>query len=320
MKQPRIAALCLAFAVSLALSACSRTTEPSSQPTQESAAQASQPAGSFSIGELSATPLRDGAFEFPNDGKVVGVNRKPEEVAELLAANGLPTDKVNLSVTPLLVKGADRVMLFDTGAGSNFGQVAGHLPEALAEAGVDPATVTDIFISHVHGDHTGGLIDGEGKLVFPNATIHIGAADWAYLQGLSADQAAQIGQPQHAQLVAAITAKVAAFEPDAELVPGVVKAVAIRGHTPGHSGFLIGSGPSSVLYIGDTMHHYVVSVQKPDWTINFDGEPATAEQSRADVLARSAENGQRIYAVHFPYPPIGKFEHRGEGYVWVPEQ
>src|SRR5690606_27139 len=187
-----------------------------------------------------------------------------------------PTDKVNLTVTPLLVRTPDRVLLFDTGAGTNFGPTAGLLARSMAEAQLDTAAVSDVFISHAHGDHVGGLIDADGELTFPNATIHIGAADWAFLQELSAETAARVGLPEHAKLVAAMTPKVAPFEPNAELAAGVVKAVEIRGHTPGHSGYLIGSGTDSVLYIGDTLHHYVVSVQKPDWTIAFDHDAPTA--------------------------------------------
>ena len=60
--------------------------------------------------------------------------------------------------------------LFDTGAGSNFGDIAGKLQGALAAAGEDPAKVTDIFISHAHGDHIGGLVTSAGALAFANAT------------------------------------------------------------------------------------------------------------------------------------------------------
>jgi hypothetical protein len=67
------------------------------------------------------------------------------------------------------------------------------------------------------------------------------------------------------------------------------------------------------------MHHHVVSVQKPEWTIAFDHDSPTASKSRADLIAQSAANGQRVYAVHFPFPGIGRFEKRGEGFAWVGE-
>ena len=98
-----------------------------------------------------------------------------------------------------------------------------------------------------------------------------------------------------------------------------MKAVEIKGHTPGHSGYLITSGPDSLLYVGDSMHHFVISVQKPEWTIAFDGDAPTAQKSRAELIAASAANGQRIYAVHFPFPGVGKFEKQGDKIVWVGE-
>lgn len=263
--------------------------------------------------------LRDGELEVPNDNKIFGVGRTPAEVAALLTAAGLPTDKLQLSIQPLLVKTADRVLLFDTGAGTNMGASGGKLAASLKAAGVDPTTVTDVFISHAHGDHVGGLLNDQGAPAFPNAAIHLSSPEWAFLKEMTAEKAAGVAIAQHPALVAAMTPKVAEFAPGADIIPGVVKAVEIRGHTPGHSGYLITSGQSSLLYIGDTMHHFVVSVQKPDWTINFDTDAPTAERSRADLLAQSATSGQRIYAVHFPYPGVGKIERRADGFVWVAE-
>ncbi|HEY5759328.1 MAG TPA: MBL fold metallo-hydrolase [Steroidobacter sp.] len=312
----------LALALCLTLVACSPKSEAPKEPTQETVAPTQTvqaPAGSFSIGELSAVALRDGAFDFPNDNKIFGVGKKPEDVAAVLTAAGVPTDKLSVSIQPLLVKSADRVLLFDTGAGANFGPAGGQLTKSLADAGVDAAGVTDIFISHPHGDHIGGLLNAEGALAFPNATVHLGAADWDFLKGLTAETSAAVGVSNYAALVTALTPKIDAFAPGADLVPGVVKAVDLRGHTPGHSGYLIGSGASSVLYIGDSLHHYIISVQKPDWTVAFDNDAAAGQKNRLDVLAKGAENGQRIYAVHFPYPGLGKFERRGDSYVWVAE-
>jgi glyoxylase-like metal-dependent hydrolase (beta-lactamase superfamily II) len=320
-KNPIRASIALAVLSTLALSACSKR-EPSSPPAEPTPPPAaSEPAspGSIRIGELSGLALRDGGVDFPNDNKTLGVGKTADDVATLLNAAGLPTDKLTLTISPLLVKATDRTLLFDTGAGTNFGPNAGGLSKSLAEAGIQAEQITDVFISHGHGDHVGGLINAEGALAFPNAAIHLSAPEWEFLKGMNDEMAKASGNPRHAQMIAAITPKVSTFEPGAELIPGVVKAVPITGHTPGHSGYLIGSGESSLLYIGDSMHHYVISVQKPDWTIAFDGDAPTAQKSRGELIAQSAANKQRIYAVHFPYPAVGKFEQRGEGYVWSPE-
>ena len=263
----------------------------------------------FKIGELSAMALRDGGMEVPNDNKVFGVGRTPEEVAAVLSANGQPADKLALTIEPLLVKTADRVLLFDTGAGPLFGPGSGQLLASFAEAGVDPQSVTDIFISHSHGDHVGGLVSAEGKLTFPNATIHLSKPEWTYMSG----------NDQYKAWIPVLKDKVDAFKPGAELVPGVVKAVEIKGHTPGHSGYRITSGQDSLLYVGDSMHHFIVSVQKPEWTIAFDGDNATATASRVALIAELATSGQRVYAVHFPFPGIGKMQKQGDGIVWVGE-
>jgi glyoxylase-like metal-dependent hydrolase (beta-lactamase superfamily II) len=309
------------------MAGCSRKEEAppaESSPPPASAAETPAPAPSanvkdFKIGELSAVSLRDGTLEFPNDNQVFGVGHTQQEVSALLTSAGLPTDKIQLGLDPLLVRTVDRVLLFDTGAGSNFGPSAGNLPSSLAEAGADAQAVTDIFISHVHGDHVGGIVNAQGALTFPNAAIHISKPEWKFLTGLGAEKAKAIGVQNYDALVAAMKPKVEDFAPNAELIPGVVTAVEIKGHTPGHSGYRIQSGSDSLLYVGDAMHHYILSLQKPDWPMSFDSDQATGAKSRATLLAELAQSGQRVYAVHFPFPGLGRIQKQGEGYVWVAE-
>lgn len=328
-----IAALVAVILGAVALVACSsRPTAPQREQEAVKASQAADdtektarfaPAASagdvrdFILGEFAATALRDGTLTFPNDNKVFGIGHTPADVAAVLSSAGLPTDKLELSLQPLLIRTEERVMLFDTGAGDNFGPSAGRLLTSMAEAGFAPVTVTDIFISHAHGDHVGGLVNAKGELNFPNATIHISAPEWAYLKGMTAQAAANNGIKRHDALVAAITPQVAEFAPDADVVPGVIKAVAIKGHTPGHCGYLINAKRNSMLYIGDAMHHSVISVRKPGWPNGFDGDQATAAASRAAVLADNAKSGRLIYAVHFPFPGIGKIQRQGDSYVWI---
>ncbi len=297
--------------LTLLLAACAK--EPATSPTTAQSAPAAAPAVvdvfDFTVGPLTATALRDGGLTVANDGKTIAINTPTDQVAKVLRDAGLPETELSLSIQPLLVRSGDRVMLFDTGAGTLMGPGAGKLSKALDAAGVARPSVTDIFISHAHGDHIGGLLDADGKQAFTNATVHLSEAEWTYLRGLK----------EQAALVAVITPWVVTFKPGSDILPGLVKAVDVKGHTPGHSAYLIGSGADTLLYLGDTVHHSVISVQQPDWTIAFDGDAPTAQASRKELLARSAASGQRIYAVHFPFPGLGKFVKQGDHEVWTPE-
>lgn len=205
------------------------------------------------------------------------------------------------------MKAGEHVLLFDTGAGGAMG-TAGTLGASLASAGVAPADVTDIFISHAHPDHIGGLVTAAGALVYPNATIHLSAPEWAFLQSMADAKA----------VVAGITAKVVAFEPGAELMPDV-HAVATPGHTPGHSSYLIGTGDDQLFYLGDVAHHSIISVQQPTWEIQFDSDHAAAGALRQQLLATLAADHTRVYAVHFPFPGVGHFADQAGTVVWQAE-
>ncbi len=272
--------------------------QPAAKATPAAAAPvATQPAAHpdvfrFRIGTLDAAALKDGDIDAANDGKTFGVGQATDQVAALLAAAKQPTDVLHLSIQPLLVRSGTRILLFDTGAADASFARAGRLPASLRAAGVEPSQVTDIFLSHRHPDHVGGLLTREGALAFPNATVHLSAPEWEALKG-DRDAAA---------LVAAITPKVATFQPGAAILPGVVTAVAVEGHTPGHSAYEITSGDERLLYIGDTVHHFVVSVQRPEWTVQFDENAPLAQTHRRALLQRAADDKLRMYAVHFPPP------------------
>lgn len=262
----------------------------------------------FRIGALDAFALKDGYIRVPNDGKVVGLGQPPAAIAALLTAAGLPTDTIEFSIEPLLVKSGTRTMLFDTGAGSASFAVAGRLPGSLRSAGVSPAQVTDVFISHAHPDHVGGLVGAGGGLAFPNAVIHLSAPEWESMKS----------RAELAPMVAAITSKVATFRPGALVVQGVT-AVPIAGHTPGHTGYEISSNGETLFFIGDAAHHSILSVQRPDWTIAFDEDQPSARISRRAVLQRAAEQDRLIYASHFPFPGLGHIRRRGDTFAWVPK-
>lgn len=294
----------LSFVALAALAACSHSTKtPAPTPGGDGEGRIHR----FQIGAFEAIALEDGTITLPADGSVVGQDHAAE-TTELLKAAGLPTDAVHLSLQPLLVKAGAHVILFDTGAGAASWAKAGKLPASLALAGVAPTAITDIFISHAHPDHVGGLVTADGALRFPSATIHLSAPEWAAFQASDEQKA----------LAAQIAGKVTAFEPGAQVLPEV-RAVATQGHTPGHSSYEIVSGDARLFYLGDVAHHSIVSVQQPTWKIQFDGDHEAAGAMRQQTLATLAAEHERVYAVHFPFPGLGQIAEQGGALAWQAE-
>ena len=259
---------------------------------------------SFKLGKLRLVALRDAKIVLHNDAKVFGVDAGPAAVGDLLKANNVPDDRITLSVNALLVRTGRRVVLLDTGLGPKG---HGDLIASLKDAGVAPEAVTDVLITHSHGDHVGGLVDGGGKLAFPKAVIHMAASEWAWMKG----------QQGAADLVKAIEARVQTFAPGKEVAPGVT-SIALDGHTPGHVGYEIVSGQTRMLGIGDLAHSSLVSLKKPDWTMGFDHDAAVAKATRRATLARLAKDGELVFAPHFPFPGVGHVVADGDGFTWNP--
>jgi glyoxylase-like metal-dependent hydrolase (beta-lactamase superfamily II) len=304
----KIAAASLMLAVLMGVVACS----PEAQTATEAApvAAVSPDVSAVRIGTLEATALRDGTISVPAGDAKASPWSNTAEVSALLTAEGVTDGTIHLSIQPLLVRDGERIVLIDAGAGGQMG-TEGKLIGSLRAAGVEPGQVTDVLISHAHGDHVGGLVGPDGRLTFPNAIIRMSEPEWAFARAGAAEAGA-------GPLLAAMTPKVEAFAPGAEVTPSI-KAVPLAGHTPGHSGYEIVSGGDRLLYIGDAMHSSVLSVQRPDWRNNWDADNAAAVSTRQGLLEGGVTGSQRIYGVHFPFPGVGRFQRRDDGFVWVPE-
>lgn len=274
---------------------------PTPEPTETMAASTDEVV-TFAIGELEAIALVDGGFTMPVADSPF--NQQPvEDVSAALESAGLESETLSLSLHPMVLKTPDATILFDAGTG---GPPAGNLMTSMDAAGVAPADISMILISHSHFDHVGGLVK-DGALAFPNASILMSESEWAFMQA----------NEEQAGIVSVIEPVVETFTPGEEIVPGMVTAVEVAGHTPGHSAFRIASGEETLLYVGDSVHHFVISVGHPGWKINFDTDEPTARASREALLAELAESGEQIYAYHFPFPGVGHIETSDDAFVYI---
>jgi glyoxylase-like metal-dependent hydrolase (beta-lactamase superfamily II) len=303
----RLAAAALILA---SITACSREPDKTAAPAPAAPATALSPdVHAFRIGALEATALKDGEMALPNTAAESPWS-DTAAARTVLTGAGQAGDVIPLSIQPLLVRDGERIVLIDTGAGGGMG-TQNKLIASLRAAGIDPTQITDILISHAHGDHVGGLAGADGRLAFPNAVIRISEPEWEYMK----TGAAKAGE---AALLAAVTPKVQPFAPGAQVTPSI-KAVPLAGHTPGHSGYEIVSGSERLLYIGDAMHSSVISVQRPDWVNGWDTDSAAGVATRQGLLERGAAGSLRIYGNHFPFPGLGRFTRKDDGFVWTPE-
>ena len=263
-------------------------------------------ATSFNLGEFRITVLRDGALVFPNDGSIFATNASPAAVSKVLRDAGASPDTIQLDIDTLLIQMAKHVVMLDAGYGVTGKSV---VRDSLGLVGVSPNDVTDVLITHAHPDHVGGLVDTQGHLAFPKATIWMSAKEWAFMQ-TEDDVRAE---------VPVIKAKVKTFEVGKPVLPGITPVV-LSGHTPGHVGYEIVSQGHKLIDIGDMAHNAIISLARPEWTLAWDSDKPQAARTRREELQQLANTRELMFAPHFPYPGVGRIEQAGRGFSFLPDQ
>src|SRR5882762_1853983 len=222
------------------------------------------------LGDFEVTVLFDGALDL-EPAKLL-TNTTPAQVNKLLARS-YEKPQVPTSVNAFLINTGDKLVLVDTGTGGVFGPSLGFVISNLKASGYQPEQVDEIYITHMHTDHIGGLMAGD-KLAFPNAVVRADQHDADFwLSPANMDKAPEEMKGFFKGAVAAMTPYIAAnkfksFDGDTDLAPGV-KAVAARGHTAGHSIYVVESKGQKLVLWGDLMHVAAVQFAQPQVTIAF---------------------------------------------------
>jgi glyoxylase-like metal-dependent hydrolase (beta-lactamase superfamily II) len=271
------------------------------------------------LGDFEVTALSDGTVELP----FLQILQKITQArAESMLARQFLKDPVQTSVNAFLINTGDKLVLIDTGAGTFFGPTLGRMLTALKAAGYQPEQVDEIYISHMHGDHIGGLL-AAGKAAFPNAVVRAEKAEGDFwLSQVKMNAAPADNQDTFKGAMAAIdpyaaTNRFKPYEGDSVLVPGI-RAVVTRGHTPGHAMYVIESKGEKLVLWGDLMHQAAVQFLDPSVTVTFDTDQGKAAQQRRQAYQAAAKEGHWVGASHLPFPGIGHLRAEGKGYAYVP--
>lgn len=284
------------------------------------------------IGEAELIALRDGGINYP--AAMIFGNVPPEDATRY----NLPERQVFLPYTLLLVKRGRNLALCDVGAGDlgNPGDQAfpgldhrtsrtNLLVPSLLAAGIEPEEIDTVLITHAHPDHVGGMLNAEGRLVFPNAHYYVAQQEWAYW--MSADPSvigAQALRDHLEQLIAiarralhAIAERVTLVQGADEVAPGI-RFEPTPGHTLGHVIVTISAGGQTIYNISDLVAHPLF-IEHPEWAAAIDMDAGQADAARRRFCARAAEEHALVFGHHLgPFPNLGRIAKCGAAWQWQP--
>ena len=271
------------------------------------------------LGRFEITALSDGTISAPVDQLLHNIS--PAREKALLESAYLKAP-VETSVNGFLVNTGSKLVLIDAGAAGLYGPTLGKLVANLKASGYAPEQIDEIYITHLHTDHVGGITTTDGKAVFANAVVRIDATDsdyWLNQKYMDASPAELKDVFRTAMAAIKPYADAGRFKPfngATELLPGI-RAIPAYGHSPGHTIFVIESESNKLVAWGDLLHVAAVQFPQPTATWSeFDSKRALPQ--RLKHFADAAKGGYYVALAHVAFPGIGRLRAQGSGYVWVP--
>jgi glyoxylase-like metal-dependent hydrolase (beta-lactamase superfamily II) len=292
-------------------------------PLRALAAVSAQNAGwfRFTLGDAEVTIVSDGHLTTP--ANLLGVNADPEEVKAFLRARYLDPEVNYAHTNHVIVRSAGRTVLTDVGSGEKFQPTAGKLVANMIAAGIAPGDVTDVALTHAHPDHVWGALDDFDEPRIPEATHHIGAAEYDWwmkddrFDTVPQGMQAFVAGAQNALRPMADLDRLAMIAPGTEVAPGMTM-IDTPGHTFGHMSLAVESAGKKMLVIGDALNHGYVSIERPDWVFGFDLDGAQAVATRRRLLEMATSEEMVVVGYHFPFPGVGHLVREGAAYRFVP--
>ena len=275
-------------------------------------------------GDLEAIVVSDGYFDLPT-GFLVTPDSPPAEREAALKAAGQGGDRLRLVNNVVVIRRQSDLILVDAGTGPRHQPTAGKLAENLRAAGIEPAAITTVVLTHGHPDHLWGVLDAGDDPIYPNAGYVISAREldlWAdpdVLQKLPPvmpkERQEQIAAGARNHL-ARIKERLRTVREGDEIVSGV-RVIETPGHTPGHISLEL-AGSEGLIIVGDALTHVIISFEHPSWRVPVDHEADRGISTRRRLLDRLATDKLHLVCAHLPFPGTGVVERRDGAYRFVP--
>lgn len=274
----------------------------------------------FDVGQARIVTILDGIRVGEGPHPTFGENQSAEAVAELMAANALPGGTFANFFQPVLVELNDQLVLVDTGFGEGGRENGmGLLTRRMSAAGLSPDDVDLVVLTHLHGDHIGGLTES-GTPAFANARYAVGRAEMEFWTSEATRTGPSAGNAQMvAEKVVPLQDRMTLLEDGDEVVSGMTARAAF-GHTPGMMVFEVDGGDGRrVMLCADTFSQFVISFQRPDWHVRFDMDKEAAAATRRRLAERLADEDMAMMGYHLPFPSLGYVQREGDAFRFVPE-
>lgn len=271
------------------------------------------------LGDVEVTALSDGISPMPADKILINTQLKQLEKAMALNNLSLP---LPTSVNAYLINTGGKLILIDVGTGMLHGETLGKMMKNLNASGYKAEQVDEIYLTHLHPDHVGGLM-AQNKIAFPNAIVRVEKEEVAFW--LSEEKKQQAEEKDKRFFDAASVSlkpyetagKLKTFEGDKELTPGI-SAIDTRGHTPGHSVFAVESKGKKMVILGDMIHVASVQFPDPNVAIAYDIDVPAAVAQRKKLFDSLAQQRALVAGAHLSFPGLGYISKSGDGYGWHP--
>ncbi len=231
-------------------------------------------------------------------------------------------NRIKLGANSLLLKSDSRVILFDTGIGSGwdskfskiYSLASGTelLFSLLAKHDVQPEDVTDVILTHLHFDHTGGsVIEENGRYIpaFPNARYHIQRKQFEW--GMSASEK-DGGSYIKERFQPLADEGVITFQEGNTKFDDEIELVIFHGHTHYQQLPIISDGNKTIFFTGDLIPTYA-HLHIP-YIMAYDLQPLETIREKSVFLQRAFEDEWILIFGHGDEYKIGTVNHGKKGF------